>query len=118
MKALEIVTALKAEGITLVLDNDNIKVRAIKSKITDEHRAMILAHKADLLTFLGSNPCPDDYNCGSSAPSTAECTVFKEYKLPNGETLKLTKEEFDRVVDIFRLLYKQSQRVGQSNDVA
>jgi hypothetical protein len=26
--------------------------------------------------------------------------IYKEYKYPNGEILQLTKEEFDRVVDI------------------
>jgi hypothetical protein len=38
--------------------------------------------------------------------------IYKEYVYPNGETLQLTKEEFDRVVDLFRMLDKQDRKIN------
>lgn len=38
--------------------------------------------------------------------------IYKEYKYPNGEILQLTKEEFDRVVDIFRMLDAQDRKIN------
>jgi len=38
--------------------------------------------------------------------------IYKEYKYPNGEILQLTKEEFDRVVDIFRMLDAQDRKLN------
>ena len=38
--------------------------------------------------------------------------IYKEYKYPNGEILQLTKEEFERVVDIFRMLDAQDRKIN------
>ena len=38
-------------------------------------------------------------------------TVYKEYKYPNGEILQVTKSEFDRVVNLFRMLQEEDQRI-------
>lgn len=38
--------------------------------------------------------------------------IYREYVYPNGETLQLTKEEFDRVVDLFRMLDKQDRKIN------
>ncbi len=71
--------------------------------------------------------CLNEQNSGSQTPPETKTTatpsstpsdelvapgIFKEYKMPNGETLRLTKDEFDRVVDLFRLLHQQSQNNG------
>lgn len=32
--------------------------------------------------------------------------IFKKYPLPNGDILELTREEFENVVELFRLLLK------------
>lgn len=37
--------------------------------------------------------------------------VYKRYKYPNGEILELTKLEFDRVVDLFRMLDEQDRKI-------
>ncbi len=39
--------------------------------------------------------------------------IFKEYRYPNGELLQITKEEFDRVVDLFRLLDEQDRKINR-----
>lgn len=38
--------------------------------------------------------------------------IFKEYRYPNGEILQITKEEFDRVVDLFRMLDEQDRKIN------
>jgi hypothetical protein len=37
--------------------------------------------------------------------------IYKRYVYPNGETLELTKSEFDRVVDLFRILNEQDRKL-------
>jgi uncharacterized protein YndB with AHSA1/START domain len=39
--------------------------------------------------------------------------IFKRYEYPNGEVLELTKSEFDRVVEVFRMLDAQDQRLAR-----
>src|SRR5258708_33136205 len=41
-----------------------------------------------------------------TGPSNDE-PIFKRYVYPNGELLELTRSEFDRVVDVFRMLHQQ-----------
>lgn len=38
--------------------------------------------------------------------------IYKEYVYPNGEILQLTREEFDRVVEVFRMLDEQDRRIN------
>lgn len=38
--------------------------------------------------------------------------IYREYLYPNGEILQLTKEEFDRVVDVFRMLDEQDRKIN------
>lgn len=41
----------------------------------------------------------------------SEEPIYKRYKYPNGETLELTKSEFDRFVDLFRMLDEQDRKL-------
>ena len=122
MTPQQILTSLKAEGIELGIEQRNLKVQSTKAKITDAQKSFIAANKPALLALLGN----DEHNCGSleqSKPqatvdipptqnqSPAESGVFKEYKLSNGEMLRLTKDEFDRVVDLLRFLHQYSQKI-------
>lgn len=38
-------------------------------------------------------------------------TNLREYKKENGEVIKLTEEEFARVVDVFKILLEQDQKL-------
>lgn len=38
--------------------------------------------------------------------------IYREYVYPNGEVLQITKEEFDRVVDLFRMLDEQDRKIN------
>lgn len=40
--------------------------------------------------------------------------IYKEYLYPNGETLQLTEEEFYRVVEVFRMLWEQDQKLNKT----
>ena len=122
MTPQQILESLKSDGIELISVQGNLKVRATKSKITDDQKSLISANKSELLNYLAF---PEERNSGSLAPSVTRTAIpsdgpvapgiFKEYKLPSGETLQLTREEFDRVVDVFRALHEQSQKLGQNN---
>lgn len=128
MTAHEIIAKLSADGIEVIAYNGNLKVRA--PKITNAQKALIADNKPALLAHLTA--APGERNCGSqaqnephgaaampmTAPLPVDSTVFKEYKLPNGDTLKLTREEFDRVVEVFRLLHQQSLKVGKKEGAA
>jgi hypothetical protein len=131
MTAQEILNILHADGIELVAENGKIRARAARARITDAQRALIVDNKTILLVHLTT--APSEQNCGSQARNDADGaghypppnqsppadpSVFKEYRLPNGQTLKLTKAEFDRVVDAIRLLQQQSLKLGKNNDVA
>lgn len=39
--------------------------------------------------------------------------IYKEYKYPDDRILRLTKSEFDRVVDLFRMLDGQDRKLGR-----
>ncbi|GIL17257.1 MAG: hypothetical protein BroJett040_10080 [Oligoflexia bacterium] len=41
--------------------------------------------------------------------------IFKTYKLPNGDVLSLSRGEFDEIVDLFRLLLRQSEKSVVAN---
>ena len=62
-----------------------------------------------------------DEHCPATAlanqPSWAGEGFFKEYVLPTGEVLRLTKDEFDRVLEVVRLLNRQSQKLGYDGAV-
>lgn len=126
MTPQQILESLNADGIELICEQNNLKVRATKSKLTDEQKALISNHKSALLTHLKTPQ--DERNCGSAEknvvagmldplPTSRKPSAYKEYQLADGKTLTLTKEDFDRVVDVFRLLHQQSQKIGQSNGV-
>ena len=126
MTPQQILELLSRDGIDLISDQGNLKVRSTKSKITDEQKSLILANKTILLAHLKTIDAP---KCGSleksvpapTVPSSANeappgQTYCKVYKLPNGRIEKYTKEEFDRVVEVMRLLHQQSLKLGQKGN--
>ncbi len=113
MTPQQILESLKAEGVELGCDQGNLKVRSTKTKVTNAQISLITANKPALLAHLSNGG--DERNCGSLAQTGAQGSdtastpvpppvvpkVFKEYKLPNGNILQLTREDFDRVVENF-----------------
>lgn len=129
MTPQQLLEFLRATGIEIVCENDNLKVRSTRSKITDEQKTLISTNKSALLAHLMkpqdkpdsdfadlSGEVSNSLPVGNQLPAES-AGAFKEYKLPNGETQRFTKDEFDRVVDLFRLLHQQSQKLGQNNGV-
>lgn len=41
----------------------------------------------------------------------SEEPIYKRYTYPDGDVLELTKSEFDRVVDLFRMLDEQDKKL-------
>jgi hypothetical protein len=128
MTPKQILEFLRADGIEVACEHDNLKVRSIRSKITDEHKTLISANKSVLMAHLRQPQNGPENNLvdhseevsnslsATKQPPADATSVFKEYNLPNGETLRLTEKEFDRVVDLFRLLHQQSKRIVRSSD--
>ncbi len=52
MKVDQFIVQLESRGITLWLDGDQLRYQAVKHALTPELRDEIVAHKADILTFL------------------------------------------------------------------
>lgn len=125
MNAQQIIDLLSQDGITLSCENGNLRVTASKSCVTEMQKMLIATNKSLLVEHL--KPA-DERNPGSleseaSAPVAAQAppaasSMFKEYTLDNGEVVQLTRDEFDRVVDLFRQLHRQSQKLDKKGGAA
>ena len=104
MTADEIFRSLEKEGVEVSAVGTGIKVRTHHGPLTNEQKRLITDNKAALLARLGAQ---EPLVAANAVPE--ECTeeVYQEYVYPGGEVLKLTREEFDRVVDVFRMLVEQ-----------
>ena len=110
MTAHEIVDGLKKVGITLSARGPSIAVLSQTGAFNEAQKLLISENKAAILEFL--NPS----TTGTvSAPDEA---IYKEYLYPNGEVLQLTKDEFDNVVEIFRILIRQDNKLRQMRKAA
>jgi hypothetical protein len=135
MSAAEIIEILEVSGIKITCEGNQLRVRSNTAKITNEQKKLISDSKSKLIAFL--NGSANERNSGSLEPELTKATplpsseqepspnpsrepFFKEYKLPNGEILQLTKEEFYRVVDVFRMLWEEDKRKNRTKkgDVA
>jgi hypothetical protein len=106
MTAEEILTRLKSDGIEVTRVGENLKVTASQGRLTEAQKALITTNKVALLEHFAPNkeveePAKTDGSCEGP---------FKEYIYPGGKVLKLTKEEFETVVDVFRMLLMQDMR--------
>lgn len=108
MTADKILAALSREGVEIERAGDGLKVRTTRARLTEEQRALVTENKAALLARLGARAAP-------SAPKPEEVpddgTIYKEFVYPSGKVLRLTKTEFDRVVDVFKMLIDQQTKL-------
>jgi TubC N-terminal docking domain len=119
MSAAELLVELKRNGIEVSRVGENLKVIASPGKVTPEQRTMIVENKTALLAHFDSDekpPSPQATEMPTSTPRIEEAppAVYREYVLPDGEILQVTKEEFDNVVEIYRMLWQQDQRNAQA----
>jgi len=45
-----------------------------------------------------------------SDPNVDEKFIYKKYVYPSGEVLKLSREDFNCVVELFKIFYRQDQK--------
>jgi hypothetical protein len=115
MTSDEILRSLEADGVSVSAEGSGLKVRTSVGPLTEAQRQIIVDNKAALLTRLSAQ---DGLPPSAESVDTAE-EVYKEYVYPNGDVLKLTKAEFDNVVEVFKMLWKQDmllQKKTQGND--
>jgi hypothetical protein len=56
--AAELVESLRSEGVRVqLLHGTDLRVRAPQGILTEEHRELIRAHKAEIVALLTSYPC-------------------------------------------------------------
>src|ERR1700733_1598270 len=94
----EIFTVLRQAGIELEKVGADLKVRALGAPLTGEQRRLITENKAALLARLGAQTAPP----GGQKEEEDDGAIYKEFTYPNGDVLRLTKTEFQRVVSVFR----------------
>lgn len=105
MNAVQIIDELKAEGVELKLEGVNIRVQCQNGDLTAAQKNTILDHKSILIDHL-------------SPKSVETLAVYKKCKRPDGTVVDLNKEEFDNVVDLFRMLLKQDRKLRQNKKCA
>ena len=115
MNASELLAEFKQHGIEISRAGENVKVTASPGSLTPEQRTLIVENKAAILAYLGGGEKCDPQIVAElprNAPNIEETApaIYREYTLPDGEILQLTKEEFDNVVEVFRMLWRQDQR--------
>ena len=118
MNSAEIITHFAAQGIAISFVGDRINARIKHGKITDDQKNLIVTYKPILLAYFQGRL--DAHNDGSPLPKSqppvvsvntySKTNCFKEYELPDGTTLQLSREEFDDVVDLFRIRLSQSEK--------
>src|ERR1700727_1541644 len=96
----EILATLRGVGVELERVGAGLKARALGAPPTEEHRNLIKENKAALLARLGAHAAS---KAGQKEEEDDEA-IYKEFAYPNGDVLRLTKTEFQRVVSAFRML--------------
>jgi hypothetical protein len=104
----EILAALRREGVEVELAGNGLKVRATKARLTEEQRKLLTENKAALLARLSAQVAP---SVPEPKKVSDDGTIYKEFVYPNGKVLRLTKAEFDRVVDVFKMLIDQQTKL-------
>lgn len=108
MTADEIIEALRRAGVELEKVGAGLKARALGAPLTGEHRKLISENKAALLARLDAQPAPPPTGEKEKEDDGA---IYKEFVYPNGEVLRLTRTEFQRVVSAFRMLMEQETKL-------
>ncbi len=106
MTAEDILQQLKSAGVEVTALGESIKVRAHKAVLTEAQKSLITDNRALILLYLNTSQSKAEISTGENVDNN-EGDIYKTYKYPNGEDLKLTREEFDNVVDVFRMLLEQ-----------
>jgi len=121
MTAEQLLSWLKTEGVEIVRDGESLKIRTSQGLLTEKQRELIVENKAGLLVLLGAQMDAQREAAVLVKPKDEDgvsTSYYKEYVYPNGEVLKLTKEEFDNVVDVFRMLLDQDTRLQKQSKKA
>lgn len=123
MSAAELIDILKRDGIEIRVREGRLGLVATSGRITDKHKALVRDHKTALVAIVDA--VPGKQNCGSCElaepqafrpiPSVNGSTgdAFKEYRMPDGAILQVSKDEFARVIEVFRMLHLQKLKLSE-----
>lgn len=108
MTIQEILQKLHDEGVEVNAKNGALHLRASRGPLTESQRALLKENKAAILERLSAQDAAgknEEKDCEDSD------AIYKEYVYPDGTRLQLTKAEFQRVADVFRMLLDQETKL-------
>ena len=103
MNPQSLLNNLAEKGVEISLHGGDLRICASRDALLEKDLELIRRNKAQILSCLRSTM--------TSSEEEDTQASFKEYKYPNGEIFKLSKEEFYRVVDLVRLLLKMDYEI-------
>lgn len=108
MTVSEILQRLQDEGVEVSAKDGALHLRATRGPLTESQRALLKENKAAILERLSAQDA-----AGKNEEKDNEDTdaIYKEYVYPDGTRLQLTKSEFQRVADVFRMLLDQETKL-------
>ena len=118
MSALSLLESLKSQGVELSPHGDQLRVRCSKAPLTLDQKKLISENKLALLQHFSSSQSGTLKSPAVVGPTPGASSVYREYPGEKGEPIQFTKEEFDEVVDVFRILYEQDTKLRLSAKAA
>jgi hypothetical protein len=109
MTIQEILQKLQSEGVEVSAKDGALHLRAMKGPLTESQRTLLRENKAAILERLSAQDAAAEKN---EAEDNADPeAIYKEYVYPDGTRLQLTKAEFQRIANAFRMLLDQETKL-------
>ncbi|MBT4762757.1 MAG: hypothetical protein HOO06_13750 [Bdellovibrionaceae bacterium] len=98
--------SLREKNIDVFFDGNNLRLKSQSEKISDEIISFVKANKDHLILELtNKTKIPQPVNDTETMPGTkTSSNIYKRYTYPNGEVLELSKDSFDKIVRVFKML--------------
>jgi hypothetical protein len=107
----EIIEQLRQQGIELQIEGVNIRVRSGAGGLNEFQKALVVDHKAKLIEHLSSQ-AESPKKPGAAPAAHIRC------ERADGSVVYLTQEEYDEVVDLFRMLLRQDAKLRREKRIA
>ena len=128
MNPKDILHLLRKQGIEVTIKGGRL-LATPSEQVTEDHINILKKNKPEILQYLQKTHEPPvtmvTHVTMKSAPSTLigdKCissgSVYKRYDQPDGSILELTKDDFDAICDVVRMLALPDKKNRKKNHVA
>src|SRR5262245_38132144 len=109
MSVEQFLKTLKNDGIVVEVQNEQLKITTTKKKPTTDQLQFLSSNKSEILKKISSLCSVKKIE---TAPMSEEIQgpFFYQEKRPSGEMLQITKDDFDDLIEFFRILSKIDRR--------